>query len=284
MVETRYSRQILAFGETGQQKLERASVGIVGLGGLGSHIAQSLAYLGVRSFILVDGDRIEETNLNRLIGGYPKDLENKPFKVVIAERLIRLIQPDASIIPVAADLRTPSAIENLLQTNIIFGCVDNDGARLILTDLSAAYEITLIDCATEIIPRDNLPLWFGGRIIFARPGEFCLHCAEAIDLEQAKKDLADPIAREISRNHGYGISETSPTPAVVSLNGVIANLAVTEFMAMVTGLREPYKQLHYKANEGKVLVNLDLKKKDCFTCDYLTGKREAANIFRYIKE
>ena len=62
----RFDRQILLFGAAGQEKIAAARVAIVGLGGLGSHVAQQLAYLGVRSLVLVDGDCVTRSNLNRL--------------------------------------------------------------------------------------------------------------------------------------------------------------------------------------------------------------------------
>jgi molybdopterin/thiamine biosynthesis adenylyltransferase len=46
MDESRYSRNIALFGEEGQRKIAATAVAVVGLGGLGSHVAQQLAYLG----------------------------------------------------------------------------------------------------------------------------------------------------------------------------------------------------------------------------------------------
>ncbi len=54
-------RQLAVFGVTGQQTLGRLRVGLVGLGGTGSHMAQNLAYLGVREFVLVDDDAVDAT-------------------------------------------------------------------------------------------------------------------------------------------------------------------------------------------------------------------------------
>ena len=53
----RYDRQVRLFGVDGQHSIASSSVGIVGLGGLGSHVAQQLAHLGVVSYILVDSDQ-----------------------------------------------------------------------------------------------------------------------------------------------------------------------------------------------------------------------------------
>src|SRR5713226_7372002 len=147
----RYAWQILAFGEEGQQKIETAHVGIVGLGGIGSHLAQGLAYLGVGSFVLVDDDHVDVTNLNRLIGATPPDAESETLKVDVTERLIRQINPRATVCKVPRNLRSRDAIQALLCCPVIFGCVDHDGPRLVLMELAAAYKLILIDSATEII-------------------------------------------------------------------------------------------------------------------------------------
>lgn len=289
MDEERYSRQIIAFGEEGQRKVEEATVGIVGLGGIGSHAAQGLAFLGVRSFVLIDDDLVEETNLNRLIGGEPPDAAERTPKVEVTKRVIRRIAPDADVVMINKNLRSREAIEALIGCSIIFGCVDHDAPRLILMELAAAYELVLIDSASEFLsdPETGRITGIGGRVVVARPGDFCLQCAKQIDMERAKWELASAEERSARRAHGYGLGEQAPAPAVVSLNGVVANLATTEFLFMVTGFREPQRHLRYVAfqendsNCGRVNINVDSKNGECFTCGSLVGLRDRANIFRY---
>ena len=165
----RYSRQILAFGEEGQKQIEATHVGIVGLGGLGSQVALALAYLGVGSFALVDDDRVDESNLNRTVTTFPGDAEAKTFKVIVAERQIKQIRPEAQVQVVPQNLRTREALEVLTGCPVIFGCVDGDGPRLILTELAAAYGVTLIDSATEIIQK-NGAVAVDGKLQAARLG------------------------------------------------------------------------------------------------------------------
>ena len=64
----RYNRNILFFGKAGQERLTSASVAVIGIGGLGSHVVQQLALLGIGKFILIDPEEIDKTNRNRYIG------------------------------------------------------------------------------------------------------------------------------------------------------------------------------------------------------------------------
>ena len=63
----RYARQIMLFGEDGQEKLKRAKVFIAGAGGLGCPVALYLAVAGIGSIKLVDKDVVDSSNLNRQV-------------------------------------------------------------------------------------------------------------------------------------------------------------------------------------------------------------------------
>ncbi len=278
---SRFARQIPMFGEAGQKKIEAERVGIVGLGGIGSQVAQALVLSGVRQIGIIDDDRVEETNLNRLIGASPADVGR--LKVDVGRDLILRISPEAEVTRIAKNLRTRTAFEFLMGCSAVIGCVDHDGPRLVLTDLAAAYEVLFVDLATEIFPEDtDRPFDFGGRVVVARPGDYCLFCADQLDAELAKEDLETAEVRGLRRKHGYGLGSDLPAPAVVALNGTIANLGVMEFLAMVTGLREPARKLTYKGMRGVVTTSTNIGKADCYTCKCVCGQREAANIFRYL--
>ncbi len=282
MENDRFDRQKLFFGEDGQKKIEAQKVGVVGLGGIGSQITQGLAYLGIRRFVLVDEDIVEQTNLNRLVGATEDDVLHAAPKVRVAERTINGINPNAVVEIYQSTNRSKKAIDALRKCTFLFGCVDNDGARLVLSELAAAYSIALIDSATEIIPENGKIIAFGGRVVIAQTGKYCLSCAGQIDMAVAKQDLEDTASRDVRRAHGYGLGEQVKAPAVVSLNGVIANLALTEFLMMVTGLREPNIYLHYRGERGIVLIREVKQDPDCIVCHYIAGKKDKANLYRYI--
>ena len=269
------------FGEEGQNAIEAQKVAVVGSGGLGSQVGQALAYAGVCKIGTIDDDRLDETNLNREAGGFPSD-EGRLKAEIVKEHILK-INPDVEVVAIPRNLRTREAMEFLISCSTIFGCVDHDGPRLILSELAAAYKIPLIDSATEIFPElGNQPFDFGGRVVVARPGDFCLSCANQLDIELAKQELETPEVQAARRKHGYGLGSNLPAPAVFPLNGIIANLAVTEFLVMVTGIREPERLLTYKGMRGVVTSRADKRKADCYTCGCLCGQGDKANIWRYL--
>ncbi|WP_219836112.1 ThiF family adenylyltransferase [Paenibacillus sp. R14(2021)] len=109
-------------GDRAKEVISHATVGVVGLGGGGSHIVQQLAHVGFDHYVLFDGDRIEESNLNRLIGGTVDDVQNRKTKVEIAERMIRNLQPGAVIRSFVSDWQQHA--EEIRNCDVVLGCLD----------------------------------------------------------------------------------------------------------------------------------------------------------------
>ena len=89
-----YDRQIRAFGLRGQELLSQLKIGIVGLGGTGSAIAEQLAREGIENFVLMEHDIIEPSNKTRIYGSYYND---KGLKIKIIKRNIKKINPHATV-------------------------------------------------------------------------------------------------------------------------------------------------------------------------------------------
>lgn len=252
----RYDRQISLFGIEGQRRVRAARVGIVGLGGLGSHMAQQLAYLGVTLQTLIDGDRVSTHSLNRLVTAYPGDVDT--FKTDVAERLIRAIAPDTEVTNIPHHLPHPDAVLALQGLDLILGGLDHDRPRLDLTDLASRHGIIYIDAATDT-DATGADLVYGGRVVTAGTGPGCLFCLNLLDQRQIRQaDMTDEQRSVDARMYGVPVDALDATgPSVVTLNGVVASLALTEAMVHLSGLRPPNKQLTYRADHGGVRVNLD---------------------------
>lgn len=273
-------RQILAIGKKGQSRIGNTRVAIAGGGGIASHVIQQLAYLGVRDFDLIDFDRVEWTNLNRLVGAMPSDVGK--LKVEVMERLIRSVADEDSVRvnALAVDIRHPDAINALKRADVIFGCVDNDGARLVLNEIALAYYIPLIDSAVGIFAKDEKIEEAGGRVVVVHPDAPCLLCAGEIMPTEAYNDLAPREEIEAKKHQGYVSGEDVPSPSVISLNGTMASMAVTEFLALVAGVRPVKEGMYYDMLEQQSGRRETKPNAKCYSCS-LKGVGDRANVERY---
>ena len=269
--KNRHERQERLFGKEGQEKINKMHVVIIGVGGVGSHVAQQLAHLGVGKLTVVDEDKLEETNLNRLIGVYDQDPIGTS-KVQIIYRMIKIINPVIKVDVIEGSIVSDTGLSVLRNADFLFGCVDDDGVRSFINEVAQAHEIPYMDIATEIHPED---MDYGGRAIFIN-GQGCLYCHNEIDQEEVNKFFETPESRR-DREIIYGLDKDDlgdSGPSVVTLNGVLASLACTEFMVFVTGLREPKTFLKYNGKLGIVTKNTDEPTKGCYYCESIRGSKK----------
>ncbi len=280
MIKNRYDRQIRFFGKEGQAILSKTHVCVVGVGGIGSHLVQQLAYLGVGSISIIDDDKLEETNLNRLIGAKHNNLFDMP-KVDIMEQLISSISPEIKIKKILDNLISKAGFTAVKQSDFVFGCLDNDGPRFILNEICLAYEIPYIDTATDIISKTD----YGGRVVSILDETRCLQCLDLISPEEVRRYLENPSIRKDEETI-YGVNKKlldGKSPSVVTINGIIASIATTEFFLHQTKIRKAKSYLKYHGCRGIVNEVTDKPKEDCYWCKNIRGKREKANFERYIE-
>jgi hypothetical protein len=271
MSTERYSRNEALFAREGQRKIAATSVTIVGLGGLGSHVAQQLAYLGVRDYRLIDFDIVTDSSMNRLIGAVDADVAAQAKKIAVAERLIKAVIPNATVELVDANIDAPEAESAISAADTVFGCLDRDLPRLKLTELCARYAKPLFDLASDTGGEGN-ELWYGGRVVFAN-GSGCLVCHDLLDQQEIARDSMSPEQRE-AHDRIYGVERgalAGAGPMVVSVNGVVASLAVTEFIVFVTGMRPPAAQLIYRGDTPVVRRVIDEPEPGCYFCAGIWG-------------
>jgi len=269
----RFSRNEGLFGADGQKRIAATRITIVGLGGLGSHVAQQLAYLGVANYGLLDFDIVTDSSVNRLIGAGDADVVATTKKVAVAERMITGINPDAMVRPAEARVDGAEAEPLVRDADVVFGCLDRDLPRLQLTELCARYAKPLFDLASDVGGEDG-ELWYGGRVLFC-DGKRCVSCLGLLDQREMARDSMSPDQRE-AQDRLYGIAHRAMEntgPMVVSINGAVASIAVTEFMAIVTGLREPFAHLNYRADQQVIRKSLDPPEPGCYYCTSVWGTR-----------
>ena len=129
-MEPRYVRNIPALTEAECQLLRQKKVLVVGCGGLGGHILDQLARIGVGSIRAVDGDVFEETNLNRQLLSEVALLGTA--KAEAAAERVRRVNPGVSVQAVEAFL-TEENVDALLDgCDVVLDALDNIQSRKIL--------------------------------------------------------------------------------------------------------------------------------------------------------
>jgi molybdopterin/thiamine biosynthesis adenylyltransferase len=204
-------------------------------------------------------------------------------KTDLGVRLVRLFDPSIDVRPVFDSFISDDGLAAIRAADWVFGCIDCEGARLILTEFCSAYSKPYIDLATDINAND--PLEFGGRVCVSMNGQSCLLCMDVLDHVEAGRDLAgEAEVRDREAIYGVPVDALGTSgPSVVSLNGTIASLGVTEFMVAVTGIRPPRRLLNYYGATGKVTASSDEPLDDCHYCKSIWGKAERADVERYIR-
>ena len=136
----RYSRQMLLpdFSLTGQARLKQSSVLVIGAGGLGTPVLSYLAGAGIGKISIVDGDKVELSNLHRQIM-YTENNLGKNKAEVIAARLKQL-NAEISIEVHQLNLQADNAKELIKPFDIVVDCTDNYNARYLINDTCVELE------------------------------------------------------------------------------------------------------------------------------------------------
>lgn len=213
------------------ERLRNVTVGLVGLGGGGSHVALQLAHLGVGNYVVADEDFVEDTNLNRLVGATWDDVANKCLKVDIAIRVIRGVMPNARIQRVPTKWQLSAA--QLKACDVIIGGLDSISAKDELDAFCKRFLIPYIDMGMDVHPLGEKYM-ISGQVILTSPGGPCLRCLGLVN---------DDILGDEQRRYGAAGSK----PQVVWPNGVLASTAVGLFTQLIC----PW---HAKAMETAYLV------------------------------
>ncbi len=131
-----YSRQMALpeVGADGQQRLRSAKVAVIGAGGLGVPVLQYLAGAGVGELVIVDGDRLEASNLHRQTWYALADCGE--MKATLAARRVQALNPTVKTTVHPERLTATSADALLRGCDLILDCTDNFASKFLLNDLA----------------------------------------------------------------------------------------------------------------------------------------------------
>jgi hypothetical protein len=285
-VDRNYDRQIRLFGDAGQDLLAETTVAIIGLGGVGSLLAQYLAHLGVGHFILIDPDRIEGTNLPRVVGATGWDartwLTHDPWplwlqrlatssatpKVRIARRIIRAANRKARVETFRADVLRPDVATRLLGCDYIFLAADSMRARLLFNAIVHQYLVPGVQVGSKVLhDKDSGAITSVHSIVRpVTPECGCLWCNQLINPAKLQEEAQTERERKAQR---YVDDEEVPAPSVITLNALGAAQAANDFLFYMTGLTQPDVSTAYmRQDPQRRQVSMDHPRKspECTEC------------------
>ncbi|MEJ2367866.1 MAG: ThiF family adenylyltransferase [Acidobacteriota bacterium] len=170
MSSTRYSRQerLPWLGQSGQGRIERSSVGIVGLGALGGTAAELLARAGVSRIVAVDRDIVDLSNLHRQILYTEDDVRNRLPKAHAAAARLRSIRSDLDVQAWNLDLGPEQALRLFREVDLVLDGTDNYETRYLLNDAAVHEDKPWIHSGV---------VGMAGSVLTVVPGESpCLRC------------------------------------------------------------------------------------------------------------
>lgn len=145
-IELRYSRQTLfaPIGKEGQNRLGQSRVAIVGMGALGSVLANHMVRAGAGYVRLIDRDFVEPSNLQRQMLYDEEDAQLSSPKAAAGADRLRRINSAVTIEPVVTDLNATNAEELLGGVDVILDGSDNFAVRFLINDVSVKHDIPWI--------------------------------------------------------------------------------------------------------------------------------------------
>lgn len=152
-MEEIFDREKLLIGEEKLQNLNKKTVAIFGLGGVGSYVVEGLARSGIGNFVIVDGDKVDVTNINRQIIATTKTVGS--LKVDVAEERIKEINSSAKVIKfvefvvgensfTALEKENGELFETIKNVDYIVDAIDTVSSKIRIIEFAKVHNIPVI--------------------------------------------------------------------------------------------------------------------------------------------
>ncbi|WP_414584868.1 HesA/MoeB/ThiF family protein [Scytonema sp. PCC 10023] len=229
-----FARQKI-FGEANQKQLNKLKVALIGCGGIGSVVAELLGRLGVKNWVLIDHDKLETVNLNRMPGATQEMVEQQWHKVHYVKHIIKRIYREGSCVKaIPTSIESELAKQEIATCDLIVVATDNHLSRKVAQELALEYMRPLVCLGTHIdVKPDNTPRMYCRVTVPPLGGGWCLMCGNIINLQRAALESAPSDIHQLAAGAGYleGVND----PAVFWLNSICASTGVGVIHGMVSG-------------------------------------------------
>lgn len=264
----RRNKTPMAFSTAMGQDLKKLTACVVGVSGTGSIVVEQLARLGIGRLILIDFDRIEFKNLNRILNVTIEDASNEHFKVDRISSVIKTYRDDIEILSLTSNIAERDAIELTGQADVLFCCVDSFEGRHICDRMSSTFLQPLFDVAVTIPTRQKEGECVAvgdvyGRVDYIKPGGSTLSDRQVYSPEALHREYMQKVAPSdynVQVAEGYIKGVVDEAPSVISLNMRAASDCVMEFIARLYPFRHEPNRLR-----ARTLFSLAASEEDHFS-------------------
>lgn len=228
-------RTAQAFGEGTFSLLKKLRVGVVGCSGTGSPIVEQLVRLGVGELVLVDPDKVELKNLNRILNTKRSDAKQQRYKVDVLTEAITRFDLGTRVEPFSKNIYDDiGCLRKLAECDILFGCVDSIDGRDLMNRISTYYVIPYFDLGIKL-EADGIGgiSKIVGTVNYIQPGKSSLMSRGLYDSEDLKaaglyRVYPDQFPDLVKNSYIKNLNVNRP--AVISVNMTFASYAVNEFL------------------------------------------------------
>lgn len=252
------------WGVKHQNNIARLKVGVVGLGSVGCIVAEALARIGVSNVVLVDHDKVEEHNLDRLLYGTTDDVGR--YKVDVASDVMKK-HATAKSINIGAlrmSVHHEQAYHEALDCDFLFSCVDRPVARDVLNFIAFAHLIPVVDGGVAVTVNKDSSFYAHWRSHLVTPYHQCLRCNKQYTTSDAVTELDGSLDNpayinnlpEEQRGGNQNVFPFSLSVASMEINMMIRYITSQEWWPEV-------QQQDYHFLTGSIRINSQKCNENC---------------------
>ncbi|MBR1805328.1 MAG: ThiF family adenylyltransferase [Selenomonadaceae bacterium] len=273
-VDDMFNRSVLTLGLDNMRKITGDQIiSVVGVGGIGSIIAEHLIHMGFHHINLIDFDTLEISNLNRIVAATYEDAVAKRIKVdAIRDNLLK-INPKAKIFAFNNRVEDKKIERVIAGSDWIMVATDNHASRFQIQQLAFKYYVPFITAGVNITVDDGKIVDMSGEVILIRIGDrVCLTCLKRLKYNEIAKEIhPDKNVREGLVRKGYVQGLDVKEPAVKTLNTHLATLAVDTLINQYTERQRDVVIRVFEDNFAPVIYedtdSLRERNFSCHVCD-----------------
>ncbi len=238
--------QLISWWE--REKVENASVLVVGAGALGNEVIKNLVLMGIGRIYIIDFDTIEMANLSRSILYRETDTGREKAEVAAAQA--KDINPNVRVQYLNGDVITGLGLGIFRRMDVVIGCLDNREARLAVNRFCYWMNIPWVDGAIQE---------FLGLVRVFVPGQGA--CFECTLTEQARRDLSMRYSCPLLARENVLLGKVPTTPTVASIIGA---MQAQEALKLIHGLPvEAGKVIRYNGMTNEMYTSSYQPREDC---------------------